>query len=63
MTTWNLSLDYSFDVMDDIGSRVRLGVNNFTDERAPLADDSFGYFADMHRDLGMNYYIDLRMEF
>ncbi len=63
MTTWNASFDYSFNVMEDIDSRIRLGVNNFTDERAPLADDSFGYFADMHRDLGMNYYVDLRVDF
>jgi len=36
-------------------------VNNFTDERAPLADRFFGYFADSHRDLGRYYYVDLRL--
>lgn len=60
MTTFNLSVDYSFDMIGDIDSRIRLGVNNVQDERAPLADDSFGYFADQHRDLGRYYYVDLR---
>ncbi len=63
MTTYNASVDYRFSLMDNEDLRVRLGVNNLTDERAPLADDSFGYFADVHRDLGVNYYLDLRLEF
>lgn len=63
MTTWNASFDYEFSFMDDINSRVRLGINNITDERAPLADVRFSYFSDMHRDLGINYYLDLRLEF
>lgn len=60
MSTFNLSMDYSFEMIGDIDSRIRLGVNNVQDERAPLADDSFGYFADQHRDLGRYYYVDLR---
>lgn len=63
MTTWNASVDYSFSLMDDEDLRVRVGVNNFTDERAPLADVRFSYFSDMHRDLGVNYYLDARLEF
>lgn len=63
MTTWNASFDYRFDTWRDSKSRVRLGINNFTDERAPLADRFFGYFADMHRDLGINYYLDLKVTF
>ncbi len=63
MTTWNFSADYRFDWGSDYDARIRLGVNNFTDERAPLADDSFGYFADAHTDLGRNMYLDLRLGF
>ena len=63
MTTYNASVDYRFDTFRDSETRVRLGVNNLTDERAPLADVRFGYFSDMHRDLGVNYYLDLRMSF
>lgn len=63
MTTWNASFDYRFDSWSDSETRVRLGINNFTDERAPLADRNFGYFPDMHNDLGINYYLDLKMSF
>ena len=63
MTTYNASVDYRFSVMDAEDLRVRFGVNNLTDERAPLADVRFSYFSDMHRDFGINYYLDLRLKF
>ena len=62
MTTYNATIDYTFDV-SDIDTRVRLGVNNVGDERAPIADESFGFFSDAHRDWGRFYYLDLRMQF
>jgi len=62
MTTYNVSFDYRFELWST-DSRFRLGINNFTDERAPLADRFFGYFADAHRDLGRYFYLDLRMGF
>lgn len=62
MQTFNFNVDHDFDIFD-VESRIRFGINNFTDERAPIADDSFGYFADQHRDLGRYYYIDLRLDF
>ncbi|MXY05092.1 MAG: TonB-dependent receptor plug domain-containing protein [Gammaproteobacteria bacterium] len=60
MTTWNASFDYHWD-MGERNLRVRFGVRNFTDERAPLADRYFGYFADAHQDYGRNFYLDLRL--
>lgn len=63
MTTWNASVDYQFESFGSTDTTVRLGINNITDERAPLADDSFGYFADMHQDLGLSYYIDVNLQF
>ncbi|MGB5246191.1 MAG: TonB-dependent receptor [Woeseia sp.] len=63
MTTYNLAMNYRLDGWYDTAVRVQLGINNITDERAPLADDSFGYFADMHTDLGINYYLDLKIGF
>jgi outer membrane receptor protein involved in Fe transport len=63
MTTYNASVDYSFDTFGDTRARLRFGIVNFTDERAPLADDSFGYNGDMHRDLPRSYYLDLRLRF
>ena len=62
MTTYNAKIDYRFDV-SDIRTRVRLGINNFTDERAPLADESYGFAKDAHRDWGRYYYVDVRMNF
>ncbi len=62
MTTYNASFDYNFEPFDT-DTRLRLGVNNLTDERAPLADRFFGYFADAHRDLGRYWYLDARMHF
>lgn len=63
MMTFNASADYRFEAFSDIDARVRLGMNNVFDERAPLADESFGYWGDVHRDIGRSYYIDLRLDF
>ena len=60
MTTYNTKFDYRFEVAET-DMRVRLGINNVTDERAPLADESFGFFKDAHRDWGRYYYLDLRI--
>ncbi len=60
MTTFNASVDYRYDLTNDSDLRIRVGINNLTDERAPLASGRFSYFSDMHRDLGMNWYLDLR---
>jgi outer membrane receptor protein involved in Fe transport len=62
MTTYNATVDYRFDIR---GSelRTRFGVNNFTNERAPLADDFFGYLSDVHTDWGRSFYLDLRLSF
>ena len=59
-STWNAYADYRFDLFDS-RTRVRFGVRNLTNERAPLADRYFGYFSDAHSDLGRSYYLDVRM--
>lgn len=61
MTTMNLKGHYTWDYSADTSIRFTLGINNITDERAPLADRYFGYFADSHRDLGRSYYLDIRL--
>ena len=63
MTTYNFRADYTWNVADRYDLRTRIGINNFTDERAPLADRYFGYFSDSHRDLGRYYYLDVRLTF
>lgn len=62
MTTYNATFDYRLDV-SDVDTRIRLGIRNLTDERAPLADRYFGYFADAHRDYGRSVYVDVRAKF
>ena len=62
MTTYNTSFDYGFDAWG-LDTRLRLGINNLTDERAPLCDCRFGYWSDAHRDAGRQYYLDVRMSF
>ena len=61
-TTYDITADYRFEFAD-VGTRVRLGIKNFTDERAPLADRFFGYFADAHTDYGRYYYADVSFNF
>ena len=60
-TTYDASLDYRFDWGNDNDTRIRLGIKNLTNRRAALADGSFGYYRDMHRDYGRNYYLDVRL--
>ncbi len=62
MTTYDATFDYRFDI-SDVSARARLGIKNLTDERAPLADRYFGYFADAHTDYGRYMYLDLRLSF
>ena len=60
MTTYNTKVDYNFDI-GDTDMRIRLGVNNISDRRAPIADGSYGFFQDAHRDWGRYWYLDLRV--
>jgi outer membrane receptor protein involved in Fe transport len=62
MTTYNANVDYGFDAFG-ANTRVRFGVNNLTDERAPVCDCRFGYWSDAHRDLGRYYYFDVMLSF
>jgi outer membrane receptor protein involved in Fe transport len=62
MTTYNASLDYNFDAFG-ADTRLRFGVNNLTDERAPICDCRFGYWSDAHRDTGRYWYLDWRLSF
>ena len=62
VTTWNGTFDYNWD-MADRDWRLRFGVNNLFDRRAPLADRYFGFFADAHQGIeyGRNYYLQVRV--
>tara|TARA_B110000003_G_scaffold19766_1_gene19238 strand:- start:3552 stop:6455 length:2904 start_codon:yes stop_codon:yes gene_type:complete len=60
MRTVNASVYYNFD-LGEYDARLRLAVKNIDDERAPLADRFYGFFADAHQDYGRNYYLDFRL--
>ena len=60
MTTFNGKVDYRFDI-GETDMRFRLGINNIADTRAPLADTSYGFHQDAHRDWGRYYYVDLKI--
>ena len=60
--SYSAKVDYTFGI-SDVDMRLRLGVNNLTDERAPIADEPYGFFKDAHRDWGRNYYLDLKVSF
>ena len=62
MTTMNLGVYKKFEINGN-DARIKLMIKNIADERAPLADGYLGFFSDMHRDLGRNYYLDFRVDF
>ena len=62
--TMNAAVSYTFEgngLLD--GTRIRLGVNNVFNEDPPLADQSFGFFSNLHSARGRQISIDLRTEF
>ena len=61
MTTSNLSVYKNFNLSGN-DARLRFMVRNIADERAPLADRFYGFFADAHQDYGRNYYLDFRLK-
>ena len=61
MQTQNVTFSYSFDISDN-PARLRFAIRNLEDERAPLADETYGYYSKTHSDLGRNYYLELRVK-
>ena len=62
MTTMNVSVYYKFDIAGN-KARIKFAVKNIEDERAPLADRFYGFFADAHQDMGRNSYIDFKVSY
>ena len=57
--SYDITVNYRTDIA---GSQTRftLGIKNITDERAPLADRFFGFFADAHSDYGRYAYLSIK---
>jgi hypothetical protein len=53
-TVWNLGLSYDFGESDNWlkGLYLNAGVRNLTNEEAPFADESYGYFSRLHNTYG-----------
>ncbi len=62
MTTFGIAASYRFDV-NNARVKITLGSNNVTDERAPLAADTYGYYSDVHNDYGRSLYLDVKASF
>ena len=60
--TRNVYLDHYTDY-NDADLRIRFGVNNYGDERAPLAASRMGYFEDLDNNLQRNFYVDFRVTY
>ena len=45
------------------GTRLRVGFNNIFNEDPPLADQSFGFFSNLHSARGRQFSVSLRKEF
>lgn len=62
--TMNLSVSYTIDndtALD--GTRLRFAINNLFDEDPPLADENFGYFAELHSPRGRVFHVEIRKTF
>lgn len=61
--TTDIYLDYYFsqDALD--GLSLRIGARNLADKKPPIADESFGYFSDVHSNRGRYTYATLSWAF
>ncbi len=64
MLTINTAISYTFENDGPLdGTRIRLGVNNLFDKDPPLADETYGFFSDLHSPRGRVFRVDLRRNF
>jgi outer membrane receptor protein involved in Fe transport len=62
-TTGNLYGQYEFEPGTLMGARIRLGVNNITNEQPPLASGSYGYIGSVYQPYARYWYASLGMKF
>ncbi len=61
--TMNLSLGYTFEDGALDGTRFRFGINNLFNSAPPLADESYGFFSNLHNARGRQFTFQLRRNF
>jgi iron complex outermembrane recepter protein len=62
--TMNVSVAYS--IKNDTplnGTRLRFAINNLFDKDPPLADESYGFFSELHSPRGRQFVVELRKRF
>ncbi len=62
--TMNLSVAYTInnDTALD-GTRLRFAINNLFDTDPPLADETYGFYSDLHSARGRQFAIEIRKKF
>ncbi|WP_417622942.1 TonB-dependent receptor domain-containing protein [Parasphingorhabdus sp.] len=62
--TMNASVSYTIDNDTALsGTRLKFGINNLFNEDPPLADESYGYFSELHSARGRQFVVELRKKF
>ncbi|QJB68413.1 TonB-dependent receptor domain-containing protein [Parasphingorhabdus halotolerans] len=62
--TMNASISYTVDNNTALsGTRLKFGINNLFNEDPPLADESYGYFSELHSSRGRQFIVELRKKF
>jgi len=62
--TINVSIAYTINNDTPLdGTRLRFAINNLFDTDPPLADETYGYFSDLHSPRGRQFAIELRKKF
>lgn len=62
--TMNFSISYTIENDTPLdGTRLRFAINNLFDKDPPLADESYGFFSELHTARGRVYHVELRKKF
>ena len=62
--TMNFSISYTIDNDTPLdGTRLRFAINNLFDEDPPLAEETYGFFSELHSARGRVFHIELRKRF
>ncbi|MXP45335.1 TonB-dependent receptor domain-containing protein [Allopontixanthobacter sediminis] len=62
--TMNVSIAYSINNNTALdGTRLRFAINNLFDKDPPLADESYGFYSDLHSPRGRQFAVELRKKF
>ena len=62
--TMNASIAYTFDNDGPLnGTRLRFAINNLFDKDPPLADETYGFYSDLHSPRGRQFAVEFRKKF